>query len=213
VPWSDWQTGDTGFISWVREARYGHVEEGGVVTSNDVTASPLLPAFSNGNDLALPPTRAWIISQLRLPDSWATARAWFPTGLGGKVLGVDYDVRPDRAPGDLDQYVEYEEGPNEALSTVAGVLFASGEGSPPDGTILSVGVDTGTSYTPGSSPSWSGIGSIRSTRTYPSWPSSGADLSGTFTGAELFPTTAATTFAVGVGGPDEDLGDMKCFLL
>lgn len=208
MPWSEWHDGDTGLATWVREVRIARSVEGATELYYTVTASSDLPTFTNGNDIGVPPTQAWFLSQLRLPPSWATARNWFPSGMSGLVLGVDYDVRPDRAPGDTDQYIQYADGDNIATSTVAGVLYNSrfGTADPPAGTNLLVGVDVGTSYVPGVVPAWGGIGSVRYTSApVPPFPSSGADMSGTFTGAELFPTTAAQTFTVGV---QDDVGDM-----
>lgn len=201
MPWSEWQDGDTGLVAWVREVRIARGTEGGTEIYYTVTATSALPTYSRGNDIGSAPTEAWFLSQLRLPSSWATARNWFPSGMAGKVLGVDYDIRPDRAPGDPDRFIQYADGDNTATSSIAGVLFNArfGSGAPPDGTNILVGVDVGTNYVPGVVPAWAGIGSIvDSAHLYAPWMTGGTDISGTFSGSDLFPTTAAQTFTVGV---------------
>src|SRR5690348_15142023 len=116
MPWSDWQTGETGTVDWVDLGRgfrdSGYIYDGTWTRYERTDPSAITRIYgqateeSDGPGTYGNPYEQINGAFLHLPDTWKQVRSGIPDLLSTLEYGKDWDQIPDR-PG---EFVEYEPG-------------------------------------------------------------------------------------------------------
>jgi hypothetical protein len=116
MPWSEWQDGKTGIVSFSKYA-VAWLNRGGTffngwftVPTNAIELYAEVLEESESDNPYGPVETIEAALYFTVGDSWKANRDYLPNLLATLTEGVDYGIRPDRTEADRDAYVEYEDG-------------------------------------------------------------------------------------------------------